>query len=152
MIEGVIVKKLRVMPDERGFLIELLRSDEEAFKEFGQVYLTTCYPGVVKGWHYHKKQMDNFICVKGMAKVVLYDNRENSPTYGEVNEFFIGEQNYSRITIPPMVIHGFKGVSKEMAYIINCPNKLYNYDNPDEYRLPFDSDEIPYNWDIKMGQ
>ncbi|GAH80031.1 unnamed protein product, partial [marine sediment metagenome] len=67
MIEGVIVKKLRVMPDERGFLIELLRSDEEAFKEFGQVYLTTCYPGVVKGWHYHKKQMDNFICVKGMA-------------------------------------------------------------------------------------
>lgn len=151
MIDGVIVKRLRVIPDERGFLIELLRSDEEAFKEFGQVYLTTCYPGVVKGWHYHKKQMDNFVCIKGMAKVVLYDRRKNSSTYGEVNEFFIGEQNYSRITIPPNVVHGFKSVSKEMTYIINCPDKLYNYDNPDEYRIPYDSEEIPYNWDIKMG-
>ena len=88
--------------------MEILRCDEEIFKGFGQVYLTTVYPGVVKAWHYHKKQVDNFTCVKGMIKVVLYDAREDSPTYKEINEFFIGEKNPLLISVPPLVYHGFK--------------------------------------------
>jgi len=88
MIDGVRVKKLKVIPDERGRLMEMLRADDDLFVKFGQVYMTTAYPGVVKGWHYHKKQIDNMVVIKGMMKVVLYDSRKDSKTRGEVNEFF----------------------------------------------------------------
>ena len=151
MIEGVKVRKLRHIPDERGYLMEMLRSDWEEYVQFGQVYITAVYPGVVKGWHYHKIQTDHFICVHGMAKVVLYDGREGSPTHGEVNEFFMGQQNPMLLKIPPGVMHGFKGISQEMALIVNVPTELYNYEQPDEYRLPAHTDEIPYDWSRKDG-
>jgi len=151
MIEGVTVRKLRLIPDERGFLMEMLRSDWEEFDKFGQVYVTAVYPGVVKGWHYHKIQTDRFVCVAGMAKVVLYDMREGSPTYGEVNEFFMGVQNPILLKIPPGVMHGFKGISPEMTLIVNTPSEPYNYENPDEYRLPAHTDQIPYDWTRKDG-
>jgi dTDP-4-dehydrorhamnose 3,5-epimerase len=151
MIQDVQVRQLRVIPDERGYLMEMLRSDWEEFETFGQVYLTAVYPGVVKGWHYHKKQTDHFICIHGMAKVVLYDGREGSPTHGEVNEFFMGELNPILLKIPPGVMHGFKGISQEMALIVNVPTELYNYDEPDEYRLPPHTDQIPYDWARKDG-
>jgi dTDP-4-dehydrorhamnose 3,5-epimerase len=152
MIEGVKVKKLRVIPDERGRLAEILRSDdEEFFIQFGQVYMTTAYPGVVKGWHYHKKQYDHFACVHGMMKIVLYDARDDSSTKGEVNEFFIGLHNPLLIRIPPGVMHGFKCVSEHEAIVINIPTELYNRDDPDEFRVdPFDND-IPYDWSLKQG-
>ncbi|MDA8121893.1 MAG: dTDP-4-dehydrorhamnose 3,5-epimerase family protein, partial [Deltaproteobacteria bacterium] len=91
MIDGVVIKQLKVIPDERGRLMEILRVDDEIFSKFGQVYLATGYPGVVKAWHYHKVQTDHFCVVKGTMKVVLYDSRDGSPTKGEVNEFFPGE-------------------------------------------------------------
>jgi dTDP-4-dehydrorhamnose 3,5-epimerase len=146
MIEGVKTKKLRVIPDERGRLMEILRSDWEVFEKFGQVYITTAYPGVVKAWHYHKIQSDNFAVISGMARVALYDGREGSPTKGEVAEFFIGEHNPLLIHIPPGVYHGFKAVGEAEAIVLNSPTELYNYDSPDEYRLdPYDND-IPYDW------
>src|SRR5882672_12380851 len=87
-IHDVRTKKLRVMPDERGWLMEILRADEpELFSKFGQVYVSATYPGVVKGWHYHRKQVDNFACIGGMVKLVLIDTRVGSPTEGTVNEF-----------------------------------------------------------------
>ncbi len=151
MIEGVQVKKLRVIPDERGRLMEILRSDDDLFEKFGQVYMTTAYPGAVKAWHYHKKQTDHFSCVKGMMKVVLFDAREDSPTAGEVQECFIGEHNPALIKIPPGVYHGFKCVSTEEAIVINVPNELYNYDEPDEFRAPAHGSEVPYEWARKDG-
>jgi dTDP-4-dehydrorhamnose 3,5-epimerase len=151
VIEGVKVRQLRFVPDERGYLMEILRSDWEEFEAFGQVYVTAAYPGVVKGWHYHKLQSDHFVCIHGTAKVVLYDRRESSPTHGEVNEFFIGERNPSLIKIPAQVVHGFKGVGTDVALIVNVPTELYNYEEPDEYRLPYDTDEIPYDWALKHG-
>jgi dTDP-4-dehydrorhamnose 3,5-epimerase len=151
MIDGVKVRKLRFIPDERGYLMEMLRSDWEEYDRFGQVYITAVYPGVVKGWHYHKIQTDHFICIHGMAKVVLYDGREGSPTHGEVNEFFMGDQNPMLLKIPSGVMHGFKGISQEMALIVNVPTELYNYEQPDEYRLPAHTDQIPYDWSRKDG-
>ena len=151
MINGVKVRNLRFIPDERGYLMEMLRSDWEEYDKFGQVYITAVYPGVVKGWHYHKIQTDHFICIHGMAKVVLYDGREGSPTHGEVNEFFMGQQNPMLLKIPPGVMHGFKGISQEMALIVNVPTELYNYEQPDEYRLPAHTDQIPYDWSRKDG-
>ena len=151
MIEGVMVRDLRMIPDERGYLMEMLRSDWPEFERFGQVYVTAVYPGVVKGWHYHKIQTDHFICVHGMAKVVLYDDREGSKTRGEINEFFMGWQRPRLLKIPAGVLHGFKGIGEEMALIINVPTELYNYEHPDEYRLPPHTDKVPYDWARKDG-
>ncbi len=151
MIDGAVVKQLKVIPDERGYLMEMLRSDDPVFERFGQSYVTACYPGVVKGWHYHRKQTDHFVCVKGMAKVVLYDSRETSPTHGQVQEFFMGERNPILLKIPRLVMHGFKAVGTETALIINFPTELYNYQEPDEYRVAWDSPDIPYDWGAKNG-
>jgi len=125
--------------------------DKDFFTKFGQVYATTVYPGVVKGWHYHKKQTDNFIVIKGMVKVVLYDARKRSPTYKQINEFFMGEHNLSMIQIPPLVYHGFKGTGTEEAIIICCPTEPFNYKNPDEFRISPRSKKVPYDWALKEG-
>lgn len=146
LIKGVKTKKLRVIPDERGWLMEILRSDDEIFKKFGQVYLTTAYPNVVKAWHYHKIQTDNFTCIHGMMKVVLCDGRKDSPTYKEINEFFVGEKNPMLISVPPFVYHGFKAIGTETAYFLSVPTEPYNYDEPDEYRKTPDDPEIGYDW------
>lgn len=148
MIEGVVTKKLRLMPDDRGWLMEILRSDWDLFEKFGQVYVTTAYPQVVKAWHMHKKQIDNITCVKGMMKLVLYDDREESRTKGEVNEFVIGEKNPTLVKVPQRVWHGFKSMGDETAFFINVPTELYSYEEPDEFRLPPDTDKIPYNWKL----
>lgn len=146
MIKGVVVKKLKLIPDERGRLMEILRCDDKLFKKFGQVYITTAYPNVVKAWHYHKKQTDNFTCVKGKIKLALFDGRKKSLTYGQVNEFFLSLEEPQLVQIPYGVFHGFKCVSKEEAVVINVPTRPYNYKIPDEYRVdPFDNN-IPYNW------
>ena len=151
MIDGVAIKKLRVIPDERGRLMEMVRADDEDFIKFGQVYMTTAYPGVVKGWHYHKNQHDNMAVVAGMMKIVLYDNRDGSPTKGEINEFFAGTHNPVRITIPPGVCHGFKCISSEEAIVINTVTKPYDYENPDEFRIDPHDNDIPYDWDRRDG-
>ncbi len=151
MIHGVKVKMLRVIPDERGRLMEMLRSDDELFLKFGQIYMTTAYPGVVKAWHYHKKQVDNFVVVKGMMKIVLYDSRKDSPTFGKINEFFMGDYNPILLQIPAYVYHGFKCIGEEEAFVINCPTEVYNRQEPDEYRMPAHGGEIPYDWARKDG-
>jgi dTDP-4-dehydrorhamnose 3,5-epimerase len=151
MIDGVLVKKLKVIPDERGRLMEILRADDNAFEKFGQVYMTTAYPGVVKGWHYHKKQADNMAVVRGMMKIVLYDGREQSPTFGEINEIFAGNHNPVLVHIPPLVCHGFKCISEEEAVVVNVPTEMYNYETPDEFRLPAHGGEVPYDWTRKDG-
>jgi len=149
MIDGVKIKQLKIHPDERGKLMEILRVDDEVFKGFGQVYMTTAYPGVVKAWHYHKLQYDNFAVVKGMMKLVLYDSREDSPTKGEINEFFVGEYNPILVQIPPMIYHGFKAIGGQEAITINVPTKEYNPKEPDEYRIPPHDNNIPYNWALE---
>ena len=151
VIEGVSCTPLRVIPDERGWLMEILRCDDPLFRQFGQVYCTTAYPGVVKAWHYHKKQTDNFTCVHGMMKVVLFDARKDSPTFQKIMEVFIGEKNPLLVTVPPFVYHGFKAIGTETAYFISIPTLPYNYQEPDEFRLPPDSPEIPYDWVLAPG-
>lgn len=151
VIADVMIKKLKVIPDERGRLMEILRCDDEMFRNFGQVYMTTAYPGVVKGWHYHKKQFDNMSVIKGMMKIVLYDGRDASATQGEVNEIFAGEHNPVLVHIPPYVYHGFKCISTEEALVVNVPTEPYDYHEPDEFRLPPHDGSIPYQWERKDG-
>jgi dTDP-4-dehydrorhamnose 3,5-epimerase len=151
LIDGVKTKALRLLPDERGWLMEVLRSDDPDFRQFGQAYVTVAYPGVVKGWHYHKRQTDHFAVVGGMAKVVLYDDREGSSTRGWVNEFFLGHLNPTLVIIPPLVIHGIKGIGTETAVLLNIPDQLYNYAEPDEFRIDPHGGLVPYDWDRKDG-
>jgi dTDP-4-dehydrorhamnose 3,5-epimerase len=151
LIDGVQVKQLKVIPDERGRLMEMLRADDKLFIKFGQVYMTTVYPGVVKAWHYHKKQHDSFVVVRGMLKLVLFDNRDNSPTKGLINEFFMGDHQQILVQIPPMVYHGFKGISVDETIVINAPTEVYNYAEPDEFRIPAHTKEIPYDWTRQDG-
>ena len=152
LIQGVKTKKLAVHCDERGRLMEMLRADDpEMDVRFGQVYLTTAYPGVVKAWHYHHKQTDHFVCTRGMMKVVLFDDREGSPTRGTINEFFIGEHNPMVVEIPRLVYHGFKCISDYEATVINITTECYNYKDPDEFRLPPHGGPIPYDWARKDG-
>lgn len=151
MIQDVVLKKLRVIADERGYLMEMMRVDDEFFDKFGQVYMTAVYPDVVKGWHYHKLQTDYMACVSGMIKLVLFDARIDSPTYRQVNEFFIGERNPALVKIPPMIYHGFKGIATGPALIVNTVTEPYNYEKPDEFRVEWDSPDVPYNWALKNG-
>lgn len=134
-------KNLKRIVDERGYLQEIMRNDDPQFKEFGQIYVTTTNPGVVKGWHYHKYQTDNVCCIKGTIKLVLYDEKE-------IKEFFIGELNPQLINIPKGVYHGWKCISQEPAYVINIPDKVYNYENPDEVRVNPHDNDIPYDWGV----
>jgi dTDP-4-dehydrorhamnose 3,5-epimerase len=146
MIDGVRVKRLKVIPDDRGRLMEILRCDEDIFEKFGQVYMTTAYPGVVKAWHYHKKQDDNFTCVSGRMRLGLYDARKLSPTYKEVNEFLISLEDPMLVHIPKEVYHGFKCVSDTEALVINTVTVPYDSRDPDEYRVDAYDNEIPYDW------
>jgi dTDP-4-dehydrorhamnose 3,5-epimerase len=142
-IAGVKTKSLRVIPDERGYLMEILRADDaELFTKFGQVYISATYPGVVKAWHYHENQVDNFACISGMVKLVLVDTRPDSPTNGAVNEFFVGSQNPMLVQVPNLVYHGWKCISLELALVVNDPT--------DEYRVA-PHETLPYDWSRKDG-
>jgi dTDP-4-dehydrorhamnose 3,5-epimerase len=159
MIDGVMTKRLKVIPDERGRLMECLRSDDELFLRFGQFYVTTTYPGVVKGWHRHDRQWDNIVCVKGMIKLVLYDGRADAESAGDVSqssscgridELFLGEHNPLLVRVPPGVWHGWKCVGTDEAYIVNAPTEVYDYDAPDQRELPPDTPKIPYDWGVRL--
>lgn len=151
LIDGLQVRPAKVLPDERGRLGEIMRADDPWFEKFGQVYFTTTYPGVVKAWHYHKKQTDYFYVAKGMIKAAFYDERKDSPTCGAVNEVYLGEHCPGLIRVPAGVHHGWMCVGTEEAYIINIPNETYDYSNPDEYRTAAHGSHIPYDWTRKDG-
>jgi dTDP-4-dehydrorhamnose 3,5-epimerase len=149
-IDGVRIKPLRVVADERGWLTEVLREDDELFTRFGQVYVSATYPGVVKAWHYHQRQTDNFACIAGMVKLVLIDTREGSPTRDTINELFLGVQNPVLVQVPKLVYHGWKCISVEPSIVINVPDRPYDRADPDEHRIA-PHGTLPYDWTRQDG-
>lgn len=149
MIHGVVVTPLRQIVDERGKVMHMLRSDAPHFQGFGEIYFSTVHPCVVKGWHRHKRMVLNYAVPSGLIKFVLHDDRPDSPTRGETNQFFIGPENYVLVTVPAMVWNGFKGVGDETAIVANCASIPHD---PDEIeRLdPFDP-SIAYDWQVQHG-
>ena len=149
MIQGVDFHPLKQIPDERGRVMQMLRRDDPWFERFGEIYFSVVYPGVVKGWHLHKVMTLNYAVIVGRIKLVLYDEREDSPTRGKLQEIFAGEDNYCLITVPPNVWNGFKGLGVEPAIVANCATEPYD---PSEIvrSEPF-CDRIPYNWNLKHG-
>lgn len=148
LIQDIEIRKLEKHADERGFLCEILRKDWNLYEEFTMAYFSQTYPGIIRAWHRHlkTKQIDNMCVIQGMAKIVVYDDRRNSPTKGTINEFIIGEDSMTLIRIPGECWHGFKALGTKPVILLNFPNKLYNYERPDEERLPPDTDKIPYDW------
>jgi dTDP-4-dehydrorhamnose 3,5-epimerase len=149
MIDGVQVVPLRRIPDERGTVFHMLKRTDPHFKEFGEIYFSTVYPGAIKGWHRHKELTLNYACVSGRVKLVLYDEREGSRTRGNLLEVFLGEDNYALVVIPPDVWNGFKGMSEPHAIVANCCTHPHDPARSTR-REPFSS-HIPYDWGVKHG-
>ncbi len=147
MIQGVGIYQLRQIPDERGKIMHMLRCDDPNFERFGEIYFSEVYPGVVKAWHLHKEMALNYAVVVGMIKLVLYDDRLDSPTRGELMELFIGQDNYQLVKVPPLVWNGFKGIGVAPAIVANCATIPHH---PDEIvrKDPF-SPDISYDWSLK---
>jgi dTDP-4-dehydrorhamnose 3,5-epimerase len=147
MIDGVLITPLNQIVDERGKVMHVMRDDSEGFAGFGEIYFSSIYPGAIKGWHIHKKMTLNYAVPQGNIKFVLYDDRKGSSTKGEVQEIFLGPDKYCRVTVPPMIWNGFKGVGFETAIVANCASIAHD---PDEIgrRDPFDP-YIPYDWSIR---
>jgi dTDP-4-dehydrorhamnose 3,5-epimerase len=147
MIDGVEINSLSRIPDERGTIMHMLRSTDPVFRAFGEIYFSTVYPGVVKGWHVHSSMVLNYAVVRGAIKLVLYDDRRESPSAGEVQEIILGDRNYALVTIPPMIWNGFKGIGDCEAIVANCASEPHDSDEITR-RDPFDG-SIPYDWDLK---
>ncbi len=146
MIDGVKITPLRQILDERGKIMHMLRCDAPGFQGFGEIYFSCVYPGAIKGWHIHSRMTLNYAVPHGHIKFVLYDDREGSPTRGELQEVFLGPDNYCLVTVPPFVWNGFKGIGDEMAIVANCSSIPHDPDEIDRLD-PFDP-AIPYNWEI----
>jgi dTDP-4-dehydrorhamnose 3,5-epimerase len=147
MINGVVIKKLNIIPDERGKIMHMLKETDDIFERFGEIYFSVVYPDVVKGWHLHKQMTLNYATVSGMIKLVLYDGRKDSPTYKEIQEIFMGEDNYVLVKIPAGITNGFKGMGVKPAIVANCAS--LPHDPQEIIRIdPLDND-IPYNWELK---
>ena len=149
MIDGVLIKPLVKIPDERGCIFPMLRSDDIEFKGFGEIYFSLVYPQIIKGWHLHAKMTLNYAVIQGMIKLVLFDDRSHSKTRGEVQEIFLGDLKYALIQIPPGIWNGFKGISNPHAIVANC--STIPHDPAEITRLDPFSPQIPYQWDIKHG-
>jgi dTDP-4-dehydrorhamnose 3,5-epimerase len=146
MIEGVKITPLKRHVDDRGYVMEILRCDDPEFVQFGQTYVSACYPGVVKAWHAHRLQTDNFCVVRGNAKIGLYDDRPDSRTRGETMSIVIGDLNPVRVQIPPLVWHGQMCVGTETSILVNVPTEPYNAAEPDELRRDAFDPEIRFRW------
>ncbi len=147
MIDGVVITPLRQIVDERGKVMHMLRSDAPHFAGFGEIYFSTVHPGAIKGWHIHTKMVLSYAVPFGNIKFVLYDDRPASSTRGEVQEIFLGPDNYCLVTVPPLVWNGFKGVGIETAIVANCASIPHDPGEIDR-KDPFDP-AIPYDWSLK---
>jgi dTDP-4-dehydrorhamnose 3,5-epimerase len=147
MIDGVVLTPLRQIFDERGKVMHMLREDSPVFSRFGEIYFSCTHPGVVKAWHLHKEMTLNYAVIHGEIKFVLYDDRPESSTFGEIQEFFISPENYMLVTVPPMIWNGFKSIGTTTSIVANCSTLPHS---PDELlRRPPGDPAIPYSWALE---
>ena len=147
MIDGVQINPLRQILDERGKVMHMLRRDATWFEDFGEIYFSTVETGAVKAWHIHKKMVLNYAVPIGKIKLVLFDDRDNSPTKGAIQEIYLGPDNYNLVTIPPLIWNGFKGIGNITSLVANCASIPHDPDEID--RLNPVNASISYNWGIE---
>ncbi len=146
MIDGVVITPLKQILDERGKVMHMLKATDPVFSSFGEIYFSCIYPNVVKAWHIHREMTLNYAVPHGRIKFVLFDDRNNSSTRGEIQEIYLGPDNYCLVTVPPMIWNGFKGIGSEMALVANCASIPHD---PSEIERSDPNDgSIPYHWDL----
>ncbi len=144
MIDGVEIHPLKRFPDERGSVMHMLKRTDPHFREFGEIYFSTVYPGVVKGWHIHERMTLSYTCVSGCIKLVLYDERPDSKTKGRTQVVYLGERNYVLVVVPPGVWNGFMGVDIKESIVANCAS--IPHDAAEIRREDPHQSHIPYDW------
>jgi len=149
MIDGVKIIPLRTFLDERGLVRHMLKCTDPHFSRFGEIYFSQIFPNAIKGWHVHRKMELNYATISGNIKLVLYDGRKSSPTYKELQEIYLGEDNYVLVKIPPHVVNGFKAVGDKPAIVANCSDIPHDPEEIERFD-PFDK-TIGYTWDIRHG-
>lgn len=145
MIEGVILAPLRIIPDDRGQVMHMMRSDSPEFRGFGEVYFSIVRPGAIKAWKRHQRMTLNIAVPVGRIRFVLYDDRAESRTRGKVQEIILGERDYRRLTVPPMIWVWFRGEGEGLNLLCNCADILHDPNEGDS--LPHDDGAIPYSWE-----
>jgi dTDP-4-dehydrorhamnose 3,5-epimerase len=146
MIDGVAIAELKQFHDDRGYLVEVLKEGTPLYRQVKQTTFTEAYPGTIKAFHWHKKQTDIWFFCRGMAQVVLYDLREESPTRGETQVVILGEKSPKLLSIPPGVAHGYRVLGNETACLFYHTTEAYDPKNPDEERVPWDDSGIGFDW------
>lgn len=144
------MKILQKHADDRGYFMEVIRDDDRFLERFGQFSASLSYPGIIKAFHYHKKQDDIWFFPVGNAQVVLHDLREDSPTHEQTEVYFMGDNNPIALLIPRGVAHGYKVLGSQPAVITYLTNLSYNPDDPDEYRIPYNDPKIGFDWSTRF--
>ncbi len=144
LIEGVKITPLKIISDDRGSVMHMMRSDSPIFENFGEIYFSTIYHGSIKAWHLHKEATLNYACVFGKVKLILFDEREKSKTFSKYQEIELSPQNYFLVTIPPNIWNGFKGLAKGESIIANCLNLPHN--EKEMVRLDIKNKRFNHNW------
>lgn len=145
-IEGLRIVSLKLVRNERGHLMEVQRCDDSAYLGFGQAYITSTRPGVIKAWYRHQTQIDQIAFVKGRLKVALFDSRSSSSTRGNCREIMMDENTPLLVQIPPGIWHGFQAIGPEETFLLHLNSVPFNFEKPDEERIPSDDPSIPYRW------
>jgi dTDP-4-dehydrorhamnose 3,5-epimerase len=143
-IHGVKIVPLARIPDERGTILHMLRADDPHVVKFGEIYFSTIYKDAIKGWHRHREMTLNYAVPHGRIKLALFDERSDSPTRGELQELFLGPDNYALVQIPPLVWNGFKGMTD--AIVANCCTHAHDQKADRTERLDPSKNHIPYDW------
>ena len=146
-IEGIKIIKKKIISDNRGKIMHMLRSDDIIFKKFGEIYFSQVNPGKIKAWHIHKKMTLNYAIIKGQLKIVLFDDRKKSSTKGTIQEIYMSTENYFLLSVPPLVWNGFKGIGTETSIVANCSD--IPHDTNEMIRISPNSKKIPYKWELK---
>ena len=147
MIQGLKIIKKKVISDDRGKILHMIRNDDPNYSKFGEIYFSYVYPKIIKAWHIHKKMTLNYVAAFGKIKLVLYDDRKKSDTYGEVQEIFLSNENHLLVSIPPYIWNGFTSADENLAVLANCSD--IPHDKEEISRLDFNDPKFPYDWNKK---
>lgn len=145
MLPGVKIKEIKKLPDERGSFAEIFRDDWSDFagERIVQADLSYTLPGVIRAWHRHNRgQVDFFITIRGIIKICAYDGRPDSTTKGQLDEIISSEEKVQCVRIPGFYYHGYKSIGHEPAVVVYLTTRLYDYDNPDEERIPWNDPTV----------
>mgnify|MGYP006166525785 FL=1 len=147
MIQGVKITKLNKIDDDRGSVLPMLRSDSKVFESFGEIYFSTIFNKAIKAWHLHKKAILNYACIKGKVKLVLFDDRKGSISFGKYDQFILTPEDFFLITIPPFIWNGFIGLNESESIVANCIS--IPHDEVEMIRKRHDDKYFKYSWEHK---